>query len=83
MGVAPFVLAFHVSVTEVRVTSVTSGLEGALGIRFGSVGLPGWTAAPNSERNPNPKHVYFSFKHTHNHSADFRIFSCNEREIPV
>lgn len=42
-------LGFQVRVTEVRVTSVTSGLDGALGIRFGSVGLFGWTGIPNSE----------------------------------
>lgn len=42
-------LGFQESVTELRVTSVTSGLEGALGIRFGSVGLFGWTGAPNSK----------------------------------
>ncbi len=41
-------LGFQERVTEVRVTSVTSGLEGALGIRFGSVGLFGWTGTPNS-----------------------------------
>lgn len=41
-------LGFQESVMEVRVTSVTSGLEGALGIRFGSVGLFGWTGTPNS-----------------------------------
>ena len=32
---------FQERVTEVRVMSVTSGLEGALGMRFGSVGLFG------------------------------------------
>lgn len=42
-------LGFQVRVTDVRVTSVTSGLDGALGIRFGSVGLFGWTGIPNSE----------------------------------
>lgn len=42
-------LGFQERVTEVRVTSVTSGLEGALGIRFGSVGLFGWTGTPNSK----------------------------------
>lgn len=30
----------HVNVTEVRVTSVTSGLDGAAGIRSGSAGWP-------------------------------------------
>lgn len=40
---------FQESVTELRVTSVTSGLEGALGIRFGSVGLFGWNWAPDSK----------------------------------
>ena len=43
-----FRLGFQERVTEVRLTSVTSGLEGALGIRFGSVGLFGWTETPNS-----------------------------------
>lgn len=42
-------LGFHERVTEVRVTSVTSGFEGALGIRFGSVGLCGWIGEPNSK----------------------------------
>ena len=42
-------LGFQERVTEVRETSVTSGLEGALGIRFGSVGLFGWTGIPNSK----------------------------------
>lgn len=41
-------LGFQERVMEVRETSVTSGLEGALGIRFGSVGLFGWTGTPNS-----------------------------------
>lgn len=41
-------LGFQERVMDVRVTSVTSGLEGALGIRFGSVGLFGWTGTPNS-----------------------------------
>lgn len=41
-------LGFQERVTEVRVTSVTSGLDGELGIRFGSVGLFGWTGTPNS-----------------------------------
>lgn len=41
IGAAPELwLDFHVSVTEVRVTSVTSGLDGAPGIRFGSAGCP-------------------------------------------
>lgn len=31
-------LDFHTKVTEVRPMSVTSGLDGALGIRFGSTG---------------------------------------------
>lgn len=49
VGVAPELrLGFQDSVMEVRVTSVTSGFKGALGIRFGSVGLLGWTGAPNS-----------------------------------
>ena len=42
-------LGFQDRVTEVRVTSVTSGLEGALGMRLGSVGRAGWTGTPNSE----------------------------------
>lgn len=45
---APAVLGFQERVTAVRVTSVTSGLKGALGIRFGSVGLFGCTGTPNS-----------------------------------
>lgn len=52
-------LGFQERVTEVRVTSVTSGLEGALGIRFGSVGLFGWTGTPNSsgrKRKKEAKH---------------------------
>lgn len=50
MGVAPALrLGFQERVTEVRVTSVTSGLEGGLGIKFGSVGLFGWTGTPNSK----------------------------------
>lgn len=40
---------FQDKVMEVRLTSVTSGFEGALGIKFGSVGLFGWTGDPNSE----------------------------------
>lgn len=48
VGVAPAVLGFQERVTEVRVTSVTSGLKGALGIRFGSVGRFGCTGTPNS-----------------------------------
>lgn len=52
VGVAPVLrLGFQDRDTEVRLTSVTSGLEGALGMRFGSVGLPGWTGAPNSKRH--------------------------------
>lgn len=40
-GAAPELgLDFHVSVTEVRVTSATSGLDGAAGIRSGSAGWP-------------------------------------------
>lgn len=46
---APAVLGFQERATEVRVTSVTSGLKGALGIRFGSVGLFGCTGTPNSK----------------------------------
>lgn len=42
-------LGFQARVTEVRLTSVTSGLDGELGIRFGSVGRAGCTATPNSE----------------------------------
>lgn len=49
-------LGFQESVTEVRVTSVTSGLEGALGIRLGSVGLFGWTGTPNSEEEKDTVH---------------------------
>lgn len=41
VGAAPELgLDFHVSVTEVRVTSATSGLDGAAGIRSGSAGWP-------------------------------------------
>lgn len=39
VGAAPELwLDFHISVAEVRVMSVTSGLDGAPGIRFGSAG---------------------------------------------
>lgn len=51
-------LGFQDSVTEVRLTSVTSGLDGALGIRLGSVGRPGWTTTPNSAAKKNPKINY-------------------------
>lgn len=56
VGVAPALrLGFQDRDTDVRLTSVTSGLKGALGIRLGSVGLPGWTGAPNSEtKKPTP-----------------------------
>lgn len=65
VGVAPELrLGFQDSVMEVRVTSVTSGFKGALGIRFGSVGLLGWTGAPNSAKNENrntfEKYLYLS-----------------------
>lgn len=42
VGVEPELgLNFHVRVTEVRLRSVTSGLDGALGIRLGFVGWLG------------------------------------------
>lgn len=41
VGAAPELgLDLHVSVTEVRVTSATSGLDGAAGIRSGSAAWP-------------------------------------------
>lgn len=39
---------FHIRVTDVRLTSVTSGLDGALGIRLGSTGWLDCTTTPNS-----------------------------------
>lgn len=42
VGVAPeFKFGCHDRVTVFLLTSVTSGFEGALGIKFGSVGLGG------------------------------------------
>lgn len=56
VGVAPeWRSGFQDRDTVVRVTSVTSGLEGALGIRLGSVGRPGWTPIPNSETGGQEK----------------------------
>lgn len=72
MGVAPLGLAFQDSVTEVRVTSVTSGLEGPLGIRFGSVGLPGCTATPNSDKTQ--PHTHLNSKHPDHWLKEFAGF---------
>lgn len=69
VGVAPALrLGFQDKDTDVRLTSVTSGLDGALGIKFGSVGLPGWTGAPNSKTKKH-EHVTTTPRITSLHAA--------------
>lgn len=66
---------------EVRETSVTSGFDGALGIRFGSVGLFGWTGDPNSEGRTETKgSIYVTsndFKTQHISSLSWFYFTLN------
>lgn len=74
-------LGFQDKVMEVRETSVTSGFDGALGIRFGSVGLFGWTGDPNSEGRTEMKGSIYvisnDFKTQHISSLSGFYFTLN------
>lgn len=84
-----FKFGCHDNVTIARLTSVTSGFEGALGIKFGSVGLAGCTGTPNSfqaettgERNTKicyDFYLYFNWYFVFGQCQFRKLPGCNYR----